>query len=92
VPERESHAHTKLARRPSESDLYRWRQSSSRGRIFLLESYMRAELEREDYPLRFSSRLWIPLQKFTSLLAPIGSRLYRSTVWRIRRKPDSAAE
>ncbi len=90
VPDRESHAHTKLARRPRQSDLYRWRESSSRGRIFLLESYMRTELECENYPLRYSSRLWIPLQKLTALLAPIGSRLYRSTVWRIRRKPDAA--
>lgn len=89
VPDRESHAHKKLARRPRESDLYRWRESGSRGRIFLLESYMRTELESEDYPLRYSARLWMPIQKIIAILAPIGSRLYRSTVWRITRKPDA---
>ncbi len=84
VPERESHAHTKLGRRPRETDLYRWRNDSSAVRVLLLESYMRRELTMENYPLRFRSTMWLPLQGFIATLGPAAARLYRSMVWRLR--------
>lgn len=87
VPQRESHAHTKLGRRPRETDLYRWRNGSSAVRVLLLESYMRRELTIENYPLRFRSTMWLPLQGIIAMLAPATARLYRSAVWRLRRLP-----
>lgn len=84
LPDRESHAHGKLQRRPRRSDLYRWERSSGRVRVFLLEAYMRDELTTEGYELRHGSSLWRPVQWLARSIAPIGARIYRSLVWRYR--------
>ena len=84
VPQRESHAHTKLRRKPQASDLYRWKTSQSKMRVFLLEAYMRNELQTEGYTLRYKSRYWAPIRTVIRLIAPIGARIYRSIIWRVR--------
>ncbi len=84
VPQRESHAHMKLTRQPQASDLYQWKHSIGKAKIFLLEAYMRNELKIEGYPLRYRSGVWKPLQGVLRMIAPFAARIYQSVVWRYR--------
>ncbi len=102
VPGRELVIHQKLYDPPSPDDTYRWKRELWAGRVFMVEAYIREELEQEGYPLRFGGPLWGAALKVCRAVTPIvlpviditvriPPALWRRVKWRLgteERPPD----
>ncbi len=71
VPARERHIHQKLKNPPSAEDAYRWKREMSLRQIWIAESFMRAQLKRTGYELKFRSAAWIPALLATRALCRV---------------------
>lgn len=85
VPERELHIHTKLFRKPKESDIFRWRHELSSIDVFAVESFIADELIKSGYELRFANIFWKPIFKLSWLycmtVVPTYSFFKRATLF-----------
>ena len=82
VPQREMKIHTKLAKAPDVSDLYRWKREMSAREVFVCEALMRKHLRSGGYELRYYSVVWLPLlaiaKLFCATILPIFKALARA--------------
>ncbi len=58
IPERERHAHRKLARGPEPSDVQRWKSEMSLREIVVAEAHLSKELLEVGYEPRFKGPIW----------------------------------
>lgn len=72
IPEREAHIHSKLAHKPQEKDINRWKTEMSARELLVTEAFISPELVLSGYEPYFSAVAWRPV----SLLA----RLYCNTI------------
>jgi hypothetical protein len=67
VPEREAYAHTKLLRKPKDTDIYRWKRELSAREILIIESFIGKELRESGYDLHYSNPIWKPVFLITRI-------------------------
>lgn len=68
VPSRERHIHQKLKSQPSGEDVYRWKQEMSPRQVWIAESFMRGQLKRTGYELKYRGAGWVPALLATRVL------------------------
>lgn len=61
IPERETHIHRKLNRKPQTKDVYRWKNEMTRRELLVTESFISRELVLAGYKPYFGSLAWRPL-------------------------------